>query len=176
MSDIFISYASLDKERIFPLVRALEAAGWSVFWDRTIPAGKTWREVLDVEVDNCGCMVVVWTAKSIKSRHVHEEADDGIERGVLVPVKMAEVKPPRGFRNMQAANLVDWYGDCSADVFEIFLAAITRIIGPPPIPFLESDTSQSDSETAVKSAEEPTTPQRRPPQELPPGVQGGRLK
>ncbi len=77
---------------------------------------------------------------------------------------------------MQAANLVDWYGDCSADVFEIFLAAITRIIGPPPIPFLESDTSQSDSETAVKSAEEPTTPQRRPPQELPPGVQGGRLK
>ena len=44
MSDIFVSYASEDRERIMPLVRVLEKSGWSVFWDRTIPAGKTWRE------------------------------------------------------------------------------------------------------------------------------------
>ena len=50
MSDIFISYASEDRERIQPLVRALEQAGWSVFWDRTIPAGKTWREVIGGEI------------------------------------------------------------------------------------------------------------------------------
>jgi hypothetical protein len=49
MSDIFISYASEDLPRIRPLVDALERRGWSVFWDRTIPAGKTWREVIGNE-------------------------------------------------------------------------------------------------------------------------------
>ena len=43
MSDIFVSYFSEERDRLLPLVNALEKTGWSVFWDRTIPAGKTWR-------------------------------------------------------------------------------------------------------------------------------------
>ena len=43
MSDIFISYAREDEARIQKLVRALEQRGLSVFWDRNIPAGQTWR-------------------------------------------------------------------------------------------------------------------------------------
>jgi hypothetical protein len=31
MADIFISYASEDRERIIPIVKALEGEGWSVF-------------------------------------------------------------------------------------------------------------------------------------------------
>ena len=34
MSDIFISYSS-NRDRIVPLVNALERTGWSVSWDRT---------------------------------------------------------------------------------------------------------------------------------------------
>ena len=41
MGDIFISYAREDRNRIKPLAEALEKQGWSVFWDRTIPAGQT---------------------------------------------------------------------------------------------------------------------------------------
>jgi len=43
MSDIFLSYASEDRARVLGLVKALEAQGWTVFWDRMIPAGKTFR-------------------------------------------------------------------------------------------------------------------------------------
>lgn len=42
MADIFLSYASEDRERIVPLARLLEGCGWSVFWDRKTPIGVTW--------------------------------------------------------------------------------------------------------------------------------------
>jgi xanthine dehydrogenase iron-sulfur cluster and FAD-binding subunit A len=41
MSDIFIRYARGDEPRAEMLAKALEWRGWSIFWDRTIPTGKT---------------------------------------------------------------------------------------------------------------------------------------
>jgi len=43
MSDIFLSYASEDRERVRPLAEALSRQGWDVWWDRDIPPGQTWR-------------------------------------------------------------------------------------------------------------------------------------
>ena len=40
MSDIFISYAREDRPRAAAIARALEAQGWSVWWDWIILAGK----------------------------------------------------------------------------------------------------------------------------------------
>ena len=34
MADIFVSYASDDRDRVQSLVEALEAEGWTVWWDR----------------------------------------------------------------------------------------------------------------------------------------------
>jgi sulfatase modifying factor 1 len=78
--DIFLSYASEDRDRIGPLVRALEATGWSVFWDRKIPTGKTWPEVLEKEITSCRSVVVVWSERSVKSSWVREEANEGKKR------------------------------------------------------------------------------------------------
>jgi hypothetical protein len=50
MSDIFISYSSEDRDRVLPLVNALEKTGWSVFWDRDIPTGRTWLQVIGAEI------------------------------------------------------------------------------------------------------------------------------
>ena len=50
MSDIFISYSSKDRERIQPLVRTLEHLGFSVWWDRMIPMGKAFDDVIVVMV------------------------------------------------------------------------------------------------------------------------------
>jgi len=107
-TDIFFSYANEDKGRVARLVVALEAGGWSVFWDRRIPAGQTWRSHIGRALEQARCVVVAWSEHSIQSEWVIEEADDGRERGILVPAFLDPVRPPRGFRAIQAADLSGW--------------------------------------------------------------------
>ena len=132
MSDIFISYASEERDRVLPLVNALEKTGWSVFWDRTIPAGKTWRQVIGSEIRACRSVLVVWTENSITSEWVLEEAETGKRRGILIPVLLDNVEPPFGFGNIQAANLAAWNGDTSSRAFTHLIADTATILGPAP--------------------------------------------
>ncbi len=60
--DIFISYAREDEEWVRPLAAELERRGRSVFWDRRIPAGKSWRSHIGKAVKAARCVVVVWSA------------------------------------------------------------------------------------------------------------------
>ncbi len=110
MSDIFISYASEDRERAKTLAEALEAQDWSVWWDRVIPAGRTFDEVIEEAIDAAKCIVVVWSEASVKSRWVRTEAEEGATRGILVPVLIEDVRIPLAFRRIQAAYLIDWDG------------------------------------------------------------------
>lgn len=107
MADVFISYAREDEPRIGVLVRALESQGLSVWWDRQIPAGRTWREHIGAALGAARCVVVAWSTHSIGSHFVAEEADEGKQRQILVPVLIDPVLPPLGFRSIHAADLRD---------------------------------------------------------------------
>ncbi len=61
MSDIFISYASEDRAKAETLAYALEQQGWSVWWDRTIPAGKSFDEVITEALAGTRCVVALWS-------------------------------------------------------------------------------------------------------------------
>lgn len=130
MSDIFISYAREDLDRVRPLARALEAEGWSVFWDRRIPPGKTWHDLIEGELTAARVVVVGWSAAANRSEWVRDEAAEGRERGILVPILLEKIKPPMGFRAIQAANLVDWSGDVAAETFSELIDAIGAIVSP----------------------------------------------
>jgi hypothetical protein len=139
MSDIFISYSSEERHRVLPLINALEKTGWSVFWDRTIPAGKTWRQVIGAEIRTCRSVVVAWTESSITSEWVLEEAETGKRRQILIPVLLDEVEPPFGFGTIQAANLAAWDGACSSPAFTRLVGDIAAILGPAPIAVKEAE-------------------------------------
>jgi len=131
MSDIFIGYASEDLERVLPLVSALEKTAWSVFWDRTIPAGKTLRQVIGVEIQGCHTVIVAWTVNSVNSEWVQEEAEIGRRRKILVPVLLDKVEPPFGFGGIQAANLVAWHGENSSPAYTRLVGDIAAVLGLP---------------------------------------------
>ena len=47
MAEIFISYARADRGRAETLAQALGQLGFSVWWDREIPPGRTFDEVIE---------------------------------------------------------------------------------------------------------------------------------
>ena len=131
MTDIFISYAREDKPGAETLAKVLEEEGWTVWWDKTIPPGKTFDEVIEEAITAAKCVVVLWSEISIKSDWVKEEANIGKERKILVPVKIAPVDPPIGFGRIQAADLINWEGEKEHPGFMGLRNAISEIAGPP---------------------------------------------
>ncbi len=111
MSDIFLSYASSDRETAHKFADALEALGWSVWWDREIPPGKTFDQVIEEELTSAHCVVVLWSKESVRSRWVRAEASAAADRDCLVPVLIDTVAIPLEFNRIQAAGLMDWDGD-----------------------------------------------------------------
>jgi TIR domain/Bacterial Ig-like domain (group 2) len=111
---IFLSYANEDRETARTVARLLESAGYTVWWDRRIPAGRTWRSMIEQALSEMHCMVVLWSNHSVESDWVKEEAEEARALGRLIPVLIEPVKPPVGFRSIQAAELTDWDGtdDC----------------------------------------------------------------
>jgi formylglycine-generating enzyme required for sulfatase activity len=127
--DVFLSYAREDEARARELATALEQRGFSVFWDREIPPGQTWHSYIGEALSKARCVMVAWSRHSVASQWVIEEASEGRDRKVLVPVLFEAVQPPFGFRAIQAANLVDWRPGGSSPAFDGLLRAVQRIVG-----------------------------------------------
>src|SRR5712691_6386108 len=131
MADIFLSYAKEDREVAGKIATLLGNAGWVVWWDRRIPAGRTWRSVLEEALRDMRCMVVLWSAHSIESDWVRDEADEGRVRKKLVQVLIEAVNPPVGFRTIQAADLSDWDGSSNAPGVQQLIADLESLLGKP---------------------------------------------
>jgi hypothetical protein len=134
MTDIFLSYSEKDREKAQRVAEGLQALGWTVWWDRVIPAGEKWQTVIERALEEMRCMVVLWSAQSVGSNWVYEEAEEGRSRNKLVPVLIERVKPPAGFRSLQAADLVGWDGSIQAAAFRRLVTDIERRLGRAPVP------------------------------------------
>jgi hypothetical protein len=148
MADIFISYASEDRPRVEPLAKALEEQGWSVFWDRIIPIGKTWDDVIEEEIDAAKCIIVIWSDISVASGWVRSEAEEGLRRNILIPVQIDHAKIPLRFRSIQAADLTEWDGKTDHSGFTILFDAISGIAGPSPFKVKEEEERAQKKEYA----------------------------
>ena len=156
MADIFLSYDSEDRDRVRPLVAALESLSWSVFWDFTIPAGLTWDRHIGTELKKARSVVVVWSRASVESEYVREEAKEGHSRRILIPVRLNEVEPPFGFRLLQSANLAEWDGDMSAPGFQALIEGLERVVGPAPSSAPMANARGVAGRTDVQSGLSPT--------------------
>ncbi len=128
MADIFLSYDDKDRARARTLVAALEERGWSIFWDRSIPAGKTWWQAIGRALTGARSVVVLWSRTAVQSTWVYEEADAGRQRGILIPVFIDPVLPPIGLRSVQAVDLSGWDGSQSDPAFQKLVADVAAVI------------------------------------------------
>src|SRR5215472_948341 len=108
MADVFVSYSRVDKARVAPLVAAIEAKGWSVWWDPQIAPGQEFDRLISSELAEAKAVVVVWTPSSVESRWVRGEAREAADRNVLVPVRFERARLPIDARAIHTIDLDDW--------------------------------------------------------------------
>ena len=128
MADVFVSYARADRARVAPLVAAIEAQGWSVWWDPDINPGQEFDRQIVEELKIATAVLVVWTPKSVQSRWVRGEARDGAERGILVPVRFDAAELPIDVRTLHTTDLDGWSGDSSSPLVQEVLRALSSLV------------------------------------------------
>jgi adenylate cyclase len=128
MADVFVSYARSDKARVAPLVAAIEAQGWSVWWDPEIDAGQQFDDRIEAELIAAKVVVAVWTPTSVTSRWVRGEAREAAERGKLVPVRFDGARLPMDVRAIHTTDLDSWAENAGSPAFQALLRSLHAMI------------------------------------------------
>jgi adenylate cyclase len=149
VADIFVSYSRQDKGHVAALVAALEAEGWTVWWDPEITPGDEFDSLISRELEGCRSVVVVWTPTSVESRWVRGEARDAADRGVLVPVRFGNAKLPIDFRAVHTTDLDEWGEDPQGTAFRGLCKALEAKLGAPQRPAPGSGTAGRTPEVSI---------------------------
>ena len=124
MNDVFLSYHSSDGAIAQLFADYLAAHGLSVWWDRRIPVGKSFDEVIEQQLTAARCVVVLWSKASVRSRWVRAEASAGASNDRLVPALIEEAQIPLEFRQIETALLQGWDGDVEHPELGLLLASV----------------------------------------------------
>lgn len=118
MSEIFLSYKSEDRERAEKIAQALEADGFSVWWDTEIASGSTYREAISAAIAAAKLVIVCFSRQTEDSKHarwVFGEVDEAWRQNKhVLPVTIEACTVPMEYRAVQGVDLAKWGGDRAA--------------------------------------------------------------
>jgi TIR domain len=161
VTDIFLSYKSEDRELIAPIAKGLESEGFTVWWDRKIVKGTTYREVIEQAIANCSVVVVAWsqaTEDSDQARWVFGEVDEAARRAKRVlPIVLEPCAVPLEYRATQAADLSGWKGDRNATEWRDLIEGLRHVLSLP-------------AKSAAPAASGKTIPKQAPKRSSPVGL------
>ena len=136
--DIFISYTHEDSAAAKRLAEDLTSRGWSVFWDRVLLPGATWRTQIQSALMSARVVLVMWSDKAVNSRWVEVEADHAFQRDAYVPVTIGNSPLPLGLSHVQVADLRHWHADPALPLPDVLVSALTYRLARGGGPTLQS--------------------------------------
>ncbi|HWE47950.1 MAG TPA: TIR domain-containing protein [Caulobacteraceae bacterium] len=128
MSDVFISYARDDQATAERFARALEAGGFTVWWDAALRSGETYDEVIETSLRNALAVIVLWSPHSVASRWVRAEATLADRAKTLIPAMIAPCDLPIVFELTHTAKLTGWSGDVRHPAWTALVADVRRLV------------------------------------------------
>jgi adenylate cyclase len=143
VAKVFLSYAREDEAAAKQLAEGIGGAGHEVWWDRHIQGGSRFSTEIDRELKTAEAVVVLWSAASVDSAWVQDEAAEGRDSGRLVPVSLAGTRPPLGFRQFHTVELASWNG--APGELDDLLGAISKTAGNKAT---ESASTRADAQKA----------------------------
>lgn len=126
---VFLSYSRVDLPRAQPVIGLLEANGFDVWWDGRLEGGENYLQTTEAALEGADCVVALWSATSVDSHWVRDEAQRGRERGCLVPLSIDGTFAPLGFRQFQLLDVSGWNGAADAAQAARILVAVRARIG-----------------------------------------------
>lgn len=137
MADIFIGYARRNRDTVKQLASAIEAAGYSVWWDRNIIGGAEFSRDIERELDAARAVIIAWSGDANESPWVKDEAAFARDQGKFLPISLDDGLPPMGFRQYQAVDFSRWNGKAAHPAMQDLLHAVDAQLqgaSPPPRP------------------------------------------
>lgn len=126
-STIFLSYSRADQKYALPIIKMLEAAGYSVWWDGLIEPGERFSRTTEEALERARAVVVLWSKTSTASHWVHDEATNGRDRRCLVPVSIDGSEAPLGFRQFQVIDVSKAKPTAQAPAYQAILRAVAAL-------------------------------------------------
>jgi tetratricopeptide (TPR) repeat protein len=134
MAKLFLSYSRKDAGRAERFTHWLEGQGHDVWRDEDdIGGGASFSSEIEKALGDCEAVLVLWSAESVKSAWVRDEAGYGRDRGKLIPLSLDGTEPPLGFRQFQSIDLSKWKGRGEPPGAERIRAAIQRVGAAEPV-------------------------------------------
>lgn len=131
---LFVSYSRGDLDRARPVIDLLDAAGFDVWWDGRLEGGENFLQTTETALETAACVVVLWSATSVASHWVRDEAQRGRERGCLVPLTIDGTMAPLGFRQFQLLDISGWDGKPASPEAARILVAVRAKLGGDQTP------------------------------------------
>lgn len=129
MADVFLSYARPDSAAAERVERELEKCGWSVWFDRELPAHRPYTDVIATELEDSAAVLVLWSKASVRSEWVRSEANRARELHKLVQVRLDEARLPMPFDQIQCADLIKWRHERSHPGWSKVLRSLDSLAG-----------------------------------------------
>lgn len=171
---IAVSYSRTDAAKVEPLLEALRAEGLSVWFDKDIPGGTLWEEIIARKYRAAGGLAFFISRASLESQRCFEEVSTArtlnkpIFPVLIEKLKLPDELPDRFVLTLQARNTIDLYdSDAEAGTQKLLKAFEAHDIRPgAPVPRPVS---------APRPAPQPAAPPARPvAAEASSGASGGR--
>ncbi|MGP0094164.1 MAG: TIR domain-containing protein [Xanthobacteraceae bacterium] len=109
MAHIFLSYSSKHRDLTRQLAAAIEADGYTVWWDRDLESWGSYQKQIRDALDAARVVVVIWSEGARASDYVYAEARRAFDDGKLVNVcapdfPMREIPEPMSVSHIDAVT------------------------------------------------------------------------
>jgi len=132
MADVFLSYARPSVSDALRIADCLRAAGYSVWYDESIPAHRAYTDVIAEQLDAASAVLVLWANEAAASQWVRSEANRARETGRLVQLRLDDARLPMPFDQIQCADLRRWGGDCNTAAWKTVVGSISALTAKEP--------------------------------------------
>jgi len=111
MADVFLSYGRSTRPRVEQISDAMEAGGYSLWWDKALNASDDYAMVIEEQIDAARCVVVAWSSQARQSLWVRAEANEALDKGKLVQINLDACRLPLPFTMLHFLDFRPWRGE-----------------------------------------------------------------